>query len=174
MVEVKLMPYCTIDGIPTFRDSEIGYLYTMLEKAGRADDLFCDGSVQSPENFVDLFKNGYNKLWLITTNDKVKGIVCLTDFRQATAQAHFAFFKTEKDTLGIAKEVTKQMIHMKDNDDEYIFSVLIGIVPANNKKALSFTEKMGCTRLCNIPNFIFDYAEQEYFDGVLFNVTRGD
>ncbi len=166
------MPYCEIDGIATFTDSEIGYLYTMLEKAGKAKDLFCDGSIQSPEEFVDLFKNGYNKLWLISFNEEIKGIVCLTDFRQATAQAHFAFLKTEKDTLEIAKEVTKQMIHMKNNDDKYIFSVLIGIVPENNKRAIKFTEKMGCTRLCNIPNFIFDYAKQEYFDGVLFYITR--
>lgn len=170
-MKVKLLPYCTIDGIPTFKDSEIGYLYTMLEKAGRAKAAFCDGSARSPEEFVQLMKSETNKLWVITVENKIKGITWLNNFRQTTAWGHFAFFKTENKTLEIATETMKQLIYMKNND-EFIFSVLMGFVSTKNKIAVEFIKHMGMTIIGKVPNAAFDYYDQKTYDAILFYVAR--
>ena len=169
-MEVKLLPYCTIDGVPTFRDSEIGYLYTMLEKAGRAKDFFCDGIVLSKEDFIQRMKD--ERMWVFSVDNKIKGIVCLTDFRQATAMTHYAFFKTERNTLKIAKEVRRQLIYMKDNDGNCIFSVLLGITPSKNERAIRFAAAFGCKKLCKIPDYFYDEADECYYDGILWSTTR--
>jgi len=170
-MKVKLLPFCTVDGIPTFKDSEIGYLYTMLEKEGRAEAAFCDGSARDAEEFIQLMKSEDNKLWVVTVENKIKGIAWLNNFRQTSAFGHFAFYKTAASALKIARETMRQLIYMK-NGDEFVFSVLMGFVSANNKKAVEFIKRMGMTVIGEVPDAVFDYYDQKTYNAVLFYITR--
>lgn len=171
---VKLLPYCEVDGIRTFKDSEIGYLFALIQKEDKIESLFSDGSVQSELDLISLFKRDNRKLWIVSYKDKIKGLVWLSDFCQATACVHFVSFDTDISLLKIAQQSIRQLIYMKDINNQYIFSVLTGVISEKNTKAIKFTEKMGLSFIGKIPNALYDYYKQTYYGGMLFSATRGD
>ena len=51
---LRLEPYTSVDGVPTFRDSEIMALYQRMEAEKTAEMVSGDGSVKSAEQFLRL------------------------------------------------------------------------------------------------------------------------
>lgn len=172
--KVNLLPYCEIDGLRTFKDSEIGYLFTLIQKESKTESLFSDGSVQSELDLIALFKKDDRKLWIVSYKDKIKGLAWLSDFRQSTACVHFVCFGVDISLLKVAQQSIRQLIYMKDINNQYIFSVLTGFISEKNTKAIEFTEKMGLVFVGKVPNAIYDYYDQTYHGGMLFSATRGE
>ena len=169
-MEVKLLPYCEVDGIRSFTDSEVGYIYTMLEKEDKAEAAFCDGSVRSSEDFVHFMKYE-SKLWVAVVDAKVVGIAWLNNFNHNTAWGHFAFFESDHDTVEIGRETMRQLMFLEDNNG-YIFSVLMGWTSSKNKIVAGFLKQVRMIKVGEIPNATYDYFDGQTYDAALFYITR--
>ena len=169
-MEVKLLPYCEVDGIRSFTDSEIGYIYTMLEKEGKAEAAFCDGSVKSNPDFIQFMKYD-SKLWVVIIEKKVVGIAWLNNFGHNIAWGHFAFFKSTHNTVKLYRETMRQLIFLEDTNG-YVFSTLMGWVSSKNKIAIDMVKQAGMIKVGEIPNATYDYFDGKTYDAALFYITR--
>ena len=175
---VNLLPFITVDGIPTFADSELKYLFRLIEEAGYVEDAFCDGSIQTPEDFVNACKSDGIRTWVVTYNGEIRMLAWLDNFKHASAYGHFVATKNDgttkqcKEILRIAKETIRQLLNMKDQDGNYIFAVILGLIPANNDRAAKFSKAFGMVRVGIIPQAIYNYYNQTYEDGIISYITR--
>lgn len=149
-MNVKLLPYCNIDGIATFTDSEIMGLYQRTTDEGTCDMIFYDGSINSKEEFLSVMKYGQNELYTII-EDSIKGFVWLNRFEGKFARIHFCFFKEAwGDTVKLGKFVNSTLINMKASG-EFILDMILGYIPISNQKAISYSKKIGGKEAGEIP-----------------------
>lgn len=171
--EVRLLPYCEVDGIRTFKDSEISYLFTMIQKENKVEDFFCDGSVQSGADLVSLLKSQDIVSWIIIYKEEIRGLLWLNRFRSTSATIQIIMLgRPQHNTLRVAKEAMEQVMHLKDTNDNYVFSVLKGFTLAHNFKTLELAKKIGFTLVGKIPNLVYHFYDKKYYDAIISYLVR--
>lgn len=172
MTDIKIIPYCEIDGIRTFSDTEIYNLYEKMLLESK--NIFIDGSVKSPDDFLTLFKYGGHNLYVINYKDDTAAFAFLNHFDNKTAQIHFCIFKKYWGTIGtsLGRELLKNVLTIKDRDDKTYLDVLIGIVPLENKHANRYAIRVGGKRVGYIPNLIWNEEHQQSEGATLFYFLR--
>ncbi len=105
-MNLKIIPYTEVDGIKTFRDSDILDLYGRMVKDGTADTVFYEGTVSTREEFLASIKNRGTLLFILKVDDKIVGFTWLNRFENRTAHNHFVAFSEVwgKETVEIGKE----------------------------------------------------------------------
>ena len=53
MSNIKIVPYCEVNGIRTFQDTEICNLY--FKMLTHSENIFVDGSVRNADDFLYMF-----------------------------------------------------------------------------------------------------------------------
>ncbi len=172
-MNIKLIPYTEIDGIKTFKDSEIMGLYDRMDKEGVAEVTFSDGSVINRSEFLDMAKNvGF---FTVSTDVETVGFVWVTDIYMRKAQVHFCFFRSHKEWakkgVEIGKKTASSLINLKDGNG-YVFDVLLGITPKSNVPAVLWLHRIGLKKLCEIPNGVFSAKENRSVPAILWSLTR--
>ncbi len=172
---VKLIPYIEVDGIKSFKDSEVMGFYDRMVEEGTAETTFSDGSVRSRGEFLSMAKNcGF---FAVSCKSEVVGFVWITDVYMRRAQVHFCFFRTSKDWgkdgVEIGKRTASVLINLKDKNG-YIFDVLLGVTPIDNLPAVMWLHRIGLKKLCEIPNGVFSAKEKRSIPAVLWSLTRGE
>ena len=61
-MNITIMPYTTIDGVPTFRDSEIRDLFMQMQSRGLAETVFTAGDIRTANDFLSAMKYGEHSL----------------------------------------------------------------------------------------------------------------
>jgi len=142
---IKLLPYIAIDGIPTFPDSEIVDLYKRMAADGTAATVFSDGEITSGEDFLNATKHRENRLYVAFMDGEKSGVAWLNRFEARFARMHWCLFSNQwgKNSVEIGKEVIHTIINMKDGEGNYLYDMMLGIVPSNNKMAVRYCEKCG-------------------------------
>jgi len=153
-MKVDVIPYTLIDGIPTFRDSEIVGFYTRMEKEGTASTVFSDGIINNARDFLAVMKSNLNMLYVIFVDDEQSGVFWLNRFEARFARMHWCLFSNQrgKDSIGIGVEVLRIIMNWKDRDGKYLYDMLLGIVPSSNKIAIGYCKKCGGVIQGEIPN----------------------
>ena len=90
-MKIEVIPYIEVNGIRTFKDSEICNLY--LSMLARSENIFTDGTVRNCEEFLEMFKYGTNLLYVMLCDRKPAGFAFLNNFTPKTAYGHFCIFK---------------------------------------------------------------------------------
>jgi len=141
---IKIIPYTTIDGIFTFRDSDIMALYERTEADGTCKTVFCDGSIGSKEQFLACMK-GNSELYVIFLDDKICGFTWLNRFEGRFARMHWCLFKEVwgKESVEIGRYVVDVLINSKDKKGKYWLDMLVGYIPVSNAIAITFVKKVG-------------------------------
>jgi len=173
---IELVQYCEVDGIRSFPDSLLKSIFVKMENEGLVSKAFPEGDVQTAEDFLYCMKSNANRLFLIFRDNKeILGIVWLNGFRARSAYMHHCLFKKVwgKDSPEIGKDVLNKLLSLKDAQG-YIFDVLIGMTPANNKLAVKWLEKIGLTILGEIPNAIWDRKSGKSVPGIVSYAQRKD
>ena len=91
-MEIEVMPYVALDGIPTFKDSFLGSLYDQMVADNTLTTVFYDGTVQSAADFIKEVKDPKNSFWMIFIDGVVSGLFWLNTFEGKTAKLHFNGF----------------------------------------------------------------------------------
>lgn len=168
--KISIIPYIEVDGIPLLRDSQILNLIDRAEKDGTLPLIFYGDSSYTRFDFLQKVKHGGDcMLYMIRHGENVAGFVLLDHIRYRHAHGHFCVYS---EYWGI-KEITE----ISHTTLRYLFekySVLIGIVPADNIHALRFSERtLGMKKLAVIPKYFYNDTINDDVDGVMLCVEKG-
>jgi len=166
------MPYVEIDGIRTIKDSEIKNLFVRTQQDGLVETVFYDGFIRTADDFLLLMKHNFTFLWVLKDCEQTVGYMWLDRVEGKAARQHYCTFK---EYWGKAVEIGKfvlDKVMALQNDDGFVFEVLIGIVPEWNKKAVDFSVKCGGVNAGVIPNVIWNGYTKQTENAVLIHYTR--
>lgn len=171
-MKVDLLPYCEIDGIRTLKDSDIKHLYQRIEEAGVADIVFCGSDIKDAEGFLAAMKYKDNHLYVVLVDEKPEMIVWLNRFEGKFARFHWCPFKDLRgDRLTqVGMAVRDKFFSMKDYSGEYLYDMLMGIIPIENKPAIGFLKKIGVKELGILPKAVLKDGKST--PGVLMYYAR--
>jgi len=185
-VSCELYPYVEIDGCWTFTDTFIKGLYRKMFDDDDIQHTFLDGSVQSEDDLVRRLKRDDHKVFIVGGEEKVKALVWLSDFRQATAYAHFWVAKEYRgglEAVNIAFKFLEEMLYMSDHEGCFMFDVLFAYVSEENKgvvkllNSLYALSQQGDSVLSGkvlgvIPNAMIDHYKKRSVNAILGYATR--
>lgn len=170
-----IVPYCHVDGVPTFKDSEVMGFFEKIERDGLKDIVFAGGDISSKEAFLrEMQRHGAAMLYVVYVGDLQAGLIWLTHFEGRSCRVHFTSFSESwgMDTVSIGRDAIRQVIYMVGTDGGYVFDVLLGLTPTDNVRALRWLDKVGLKRVGDIPNALWDAKQHESVTGTLMFLTR--
>jgi len=152
-INVKLFPYCEVDGIKTFRDSEILGFYDRMAKAGTADIVFTDGKINNREDWLRAMKSPENFLYVVCVGQETVALVWLNRVETKKARFHYCgFFKCWKmGSVKIGRQILDILMSKKNPDGSYLFDMLTGLTPSSNKTAVKYMQLCGWKIIGELP-----------------------
>lgn len=168
-----MVPYAAVDGIRTFRDSEIAELYERLLAEGGAH-VFRDGTVASAAEFLRMAKAPGVVLYVAYVRGKLAGVVWLNRFQARFAQCSFFVFREfwGRAALGLGRHCLRELLHARDAEGRHHLDMLVGITPADNRAAVGFALRCGWRRRGVLPWGVYDAASGASAPAVLTTATR--
>lgn len=157
--EVELIPYCEIDGIRTFQDSEILTFYDRMEQEGTAQHFFNGGNIANREQWLRFMKKPENFLYVVYADKKLASLCWLNQVKTKSAYIHFCSFNNglmPDDKISVGKQVMDIFINKKTKDNDFVFDVLIGTLLSSNQIAVQFVQKIGFKIAGEIPNGVWN------------------
>jgi len=172
--DIKIMPYCEIDGIRTFRDSEILEFYDRMVKARLAETVFSDGQIDNREDWLRAMKNPENFLYAVYVGKDVVFLVWLNRVEIRKAQFHYCgFFKGWRiGSVKIGKQFLNILMNKRDSSGNYLFDVLTGLTPSSNKPAIEYMQECGWKIIGELPLGAWNNKKQKSESAVMSYFTR--
>jgi len=175
-----IKPYIKIDGVPSFKDSEIMALWSRSRQEGFADNLFFDIEGMNESLFFEIMQSDKCWLFVIYNDDKqLCGFSWLTDFRGSKANGHFALFKgfRGKEGVKLVTQTCRDILSIKNDGGRYLFDVIVGATPVSNKPACFLSDQMqkAWGKHCDIGvvrDYLYDYKENALIDAKLCYFRR--
>jgi hypothetical protein len=174
--KTKLKPYQTIDGVPSFKDSE---LVNLLERA-KEERLFplvmynMDPEM-SAATFLHMYKSGAGRhLWLVFYDGELAGWVWLDDIANRTARSHFCLFRwVSKNRFSeqIGREMFWQLFSLKFRNGATL-QVIRAEMPKFNKPGLWFLENVGMRVIGEIPSGAYRFSTGKFYPMVYLYATK--
>ena len=167
--KISIIPYVEVDGILTFRDSQILALIDRAEKDGTLPLIFYGDSKFTKYDFLQRVRRGEDcMLYVAMYGDDPAGFVLMDNIRYRHAHGHFCVFSEYWGTEEIAA-ISQAMIRLLLKR----YSVLIGIVPVDNERAVRFSERvLGMRKLTVIPRYFYNDKIKDDVDGVMLCVEK--
>jgi len=172
-----ILPYMTVDGVPTFRDSDLMNMFDKVERDGTVDAIFFDGSVKTREGFAAMMKRPGVQFYGVYVEDSAApvGFIWLDMFMQKTARGHFcAFSEYWGDAYKIGHEVLVRLLTMKDREGNYVLDAAYGFAPEDNEMAMIAAKAAGSKVGGTIPNAIYCESDGKSHPGVILYYTRDE
>lgn len=173
--DFEMVPFGEVDGIRTYKDSEILELYRRVMAESGAQ-MFRDRSIADGPAFLRMAKAQGTAFHVAYVRGQVAGCVWLTHFHDRLAQVHFFIFREfwGQDASGLGQHCLRELIHKRCNDGEYWLDMLLGLTPADNRLAVRFAKKCGWKQLCELPYGTFNADTGKSSPAILSAVTRED
>lgn len=175
MNEFRMSPYVEVDGVPSYKDSEILELYRRVVAEGCAH-VFRDRSITGEGAFLRMAKAPHTAFYVAYVRGETAGCVWLNRFQARFAQANFFTFSQfwGQDALDLGRHCLRELITMRGDDGAFILDMLVGITPADNPLAVAFALKCGWKRRGLLPFGAYDAEAGASLPAVLTTVTRED
>jgi len=168
----RQIPYAVVDGVPTFKDSDLKKIYQKVELQQLRVTLFNDGSINSEADFIQMVKAPGTLFWVVIDQDS--NPVCVWWLNRLTkthAWAHFTLFKEVWGT-GITDVIGKEA--MQICFDTLGFKVIMGMIPASNAFGLRYLERVGLKHVGVVEGLLYSEKLGEPVDGVILKISKGD
>lgn len=149
---IQVIGYVELDGAKTFNDKTLAAIYETLKGDGVLDRVFYDKSMKTPDDFIQFMKSPGNYPAMVVVDDKIQGIGWLNGIQGKAAFAHFAFFRESWGAYSEEMGEALMEYWFGFGGESPMLDVLIGQIPAWNKKAISFIKRLGWNVLGNIPH----------------------
>jgi hypothetical protein len=177
----RIIPYVkTEEDVYSLSDGCMEYIWKKFVDAGIHKQVFCQGKVSTPFEWLQLAKNPLNVLHTIWDEDAKQPVMVawLNNIDKHSAQGHFAMFPEVwgEYTKELGDMTLKYWFDMPKNGGPDLRTV-IGQVPEHLGLAVSFIrDKLGMTVLGIVPNTVYDvykkiivgivvaYIEREVFE----------
>jgi hypothetical protein len=173
---MRVIPYIEINGARTFSDGYIANLFRLMEKEGTAKKVFHAGSVKAPEHFIKWMKNDkINAVVVIEDDSNIPlAVAWITGMEDRRAWFNFNIFKAAwgKRSKEVATAARDHWLYMQDSRGEYLFNLLLGLTPENNRLALRMAKMCGAKPLPVIPNFETNFWTGERHGAVFSYIER--
>ena len=152
-LNVQLLPYCEVDGIATYTDSEILAFYDRMVEAGAADTVFTDGKINCREDWLKAMKSPENFLYVVYIGKEMVALVWLNRVEIKKARFHYSgFFKGwKKGSVKIGRQILEILMGKKNSDSGYLFDMLTGLTPSSNKPAIKYMQLCGWKVVGELP-----------------------
>ncbi len=162
----SILPYVYLDGVPTFKDSHLKEIFVRMMEQGYVERVFYDGSVQSPDEFVEFFKRPDRHLHVFM-GDIPLSLFWVDQIEHKSCRLHFCGLKEAgRDVISMGKEAINLL-------SEH-FLLIHGEILESNKSACRFVQKCGGELMGVMPNKLYNYYKDEMEDAVLFYYNKGE
>ena len=153
---ITLVPYVEMNGVRTVSDEIIKDVFQQMKIEKTLETVFYSGEVKNEQDLLAILKNRNNLHVFVLVDGVVGGFAWINGLKSNYAYAHFCFFKKTwgEHTQEIGKKLIEYWFSIPDKNGEPLFDVLIGIVPAFNKSAINFIQKLGLITIGEIPKMI--------------------
>lgn len=160
-MKFHLIAYAEVDGIPPFTDSQLRDIYARIMGEGKGS-VFSDGTIKDADGFLSMAKSFGNSLYFVYYENQMVLMVWLNRFEGSLARLNFCTFKGFDYKTKI--EAGKFIINLLT---EKVLDLLVGHVPASNKKAIQYAKSCGAKILGTVPNLLWNDKDQESKPGVI-------
>ena len=149
---MKLIPYVLSDGAYSLPDSVMKGIYSTMVRYHLDKIVFYSGGMNE-DNFLLFMKSPQNVVHTIWEGDEIGIIAWVNGFGANFAYAHFCCFPRTwgSTSIELGRRSLEYWFNFKKDDGTYLFDVVLGLVPAHNKKAISYIKKVGASILGTIP-----------------------
>ncbi len=176
-VKTKLLPYRLIDGIPTFRDSEIVQVYNWTKEDDLLQKVYynIDTSKISEDWFLQFWKRPDISVYVVLLNGKVGGWVWIDQIIDNSANIHLCIFKWTwgVSSIKMCRDGLLQLLNIKNKrTDRYMVDILVGYTPVYNQLAVRFSKKVGFKKAGIIPKSLFYHSIQVKVDAYVSYISR--
>jgi len=167
---VKIIPYVEVDGVPTFKNSDIIGIYDRMVEEGTADRTFYDGSIRSGEQFLAAMKGPNNFLIVIYWNDELSAVMWANRFQCKWAQNHFCCFRNVWGNHKVIHEMGRvSCLWLLDN---LKLDCLFSMIPESNKPAIASVLGAGATIVGTSPFGAYNYKTGKSEGAVWISYTK--
>jgi hypothetical protein len=159
--DVKILPYCHFDGVPTLRDSELIGLYNRMAVEGLAFSAYPQGC----DHWLQEMKSRHSLLYIVFVNEEPGGMLWLNDFRGKYAHVHLVVFKKfhGSNHLDKGRNAIYSVLNSKDSQGKQIWDGFVGVIPKWNRLAIHYALACGFRKVGVIPfgyyNILTDSSE---------------
>jgi RimJ/RimL family protein N-acetyltransferase len=170
MSEFKLIPYTTVDGIWTLKDSTVINLYNQSIEEGFYGLVFFDGLVQNSIDFLKRMKDP--RFQLIVCVDENRNAIAygaLQNITKTSAELLTVFFREvwgRPDNIEIGKEFHRMVF------EGFSLEVITAYIRSSNIRAVKFAQKFGYVMLGEIPKLFWSVRENVACDTTVLYLTR--
>ena len=150
-------------------------VWRRLEDEGTARVIFCDGSVRTAEEFAAEMAAAHVHPFCIRVENEVAAFVWLTNLEGRMCRGHFAIFRQYmRYARFIGAHARNFLLSTRYENGEYCFDVLLGMVPAENIRAVNVVKKAGFIYNGRIPKGGWMADRRTSIDMLIFTATRED
>jgi hypothetical protein len=173
MKKVEIVPYCQLDDGWSISDDQVRHLYRCTEMDGTADQVFSDGTLNSPEEFLLAMQSDANILYVVIAEEQVVGMAWINRFENRCARFHFCMFSNGwgLDSIDIGKQAVDQIIRQKD-DHGFLFDMFVGLVPSANVRAIAYVLSLGAVKVGEMPFACYNRKTRQSEPGTLVYYIR--
>lgn len=177
----SIIPYTQHDGVPSFRDSEIGAWFARIEAEGTLPRLFFDGAVIYAKDLVSLAKTSGVYLFTVwkplpqeEAGAEMVGFFWLRDFVGNAAFLHHVIFKKfwGPEARAIGRFVLEFIFGVGETPQTPLVGTLLGLTPYNNIPAMRFARDIGMKMSGKVPGVFYDVYNNCTVDGWMSYMTR--
>ena len=169
-MQVTILPYIHIDGIPTLRDSDLLHLYDRMDAEGSAVAAYPQGR----ENWLAEMKARRSLLYVVMADDAQGGMLWLNDFRGRYAHVHLVVFKEfhGREHINKGREALWAVLHGMDATGRYVLDGLMAMIPTWNRLAIAYARACGFQKVGVIPFGHYDETKEKSAPAVLLVLGR--
>jgi len=168
MSDITVAGYVELEGVRTFNDQTLKYIWDQLVKDGTTY-LFNKDEISNSDEFIVFMKLANVFPAIVLIDNEIGGFGWVQSVKKNSAEANHFMFKKYwgKHTVEMAKALTKYWFSFKNEEGGQFFDVLVGYTSKANQKACKFVEHIGWKILGTIPyldegdDMLISYAIRE-------------
>lgn len=163
---IDFIQYCEIDGIRTFRDSEIMHLFGLAMRDGTYDRLVGI----PPEQFMhDLKTMRGMELYVVRDDEKPFCMIIINNISGRRGFAHFCVFS---EYWGDHTKITCAAMGVIDQLLDR-FNTLVCVIREDDPHTKAFMQRLLYEPLCAVPGYYYDITSNRDIGGIMYLITKG-
>lgn len=176
-IKFQIIPYVEVNGAWSIDDQHMIYLYDQCREKDLIKQVFFQGEVKSPDDWLNIMKRPSNVVHTIWGPDKLPYLIAwLNDWGRTFAFAHFITWPRAwgKHTVELLYQSFEYWFSFKRDDGTPLLQTIIGRTPAHRPIVTNFLYKLNAHVLGEIPRMAYDVYQQKDVGIVISYITRED
>lgn len=169
-----IYPYCEADGKRTFSDEQIRGLYRRMVEDGTAGLVFMGSGIDGEDAFLAVMQSPGTHPYVLFVQGLPAGIVWLNRIQYRWAQMHFCTFREVwgRTAVELGRHVNRTLLEMRDSRGRYCLDMLVGILPARNRLAVSYVRKCFGRITGELPRGVYNPQTGQSEKAYIITLTR--